>query len=121
AFVRLVDPVCRQFEPQFVLVSAGFDAHLRDPLAGMRVSEEGFACLARVLLRIAAEHAGGRMAAVLEGGYDLEGLCGSVARVLDEMQGEDLAKPLPATAGDCPAVPRVTEVHGRYWDLKGVS
>jgi acetoin utilization deacetylase AcuC-like enzyme len=121
AFVRLIDPVCRQFEPQFVLVSAGFDAHLRDPLAGMRVSEEGFACLARVLLRIAAEHAGGRLAAVLEGGYDLDGLCGSVARVLDEMQGESLAEPLPVTAGDCPAVPRVVEVHGRYWDLKGAS
>ena len=121
AFVRLVDPVCRQFEPQFVLVSAGFDAHLRDPLAGMRVSQEGFACLARVLLRIAAEHAGGRLAAVLEGGYDLEALCGSVARVLDEMQGENLAEPLPATAGDCPVVPHVAEVHGRYWDLKGAS
>lgn len=52
-----------------LLVSAGFDAHLRDPLASMRVSEEGFGCLARVLLRIAAEHAGGRFAAVLEGGY----------------------------------------------------
>jgi hypothetical protein len=44
-----------------------------------------------------------------------------VARVLDEMQGENLAEPLPATAGDCPAVPRVAEVHGRYWDLKGAS
>jgi acetoin utilization deacetylase AcuC-like enzyme len=121
AFVRLIDPVCRQFEPQFVLVSAGFDAHLRDPLAGMRVSEEGFACLARVLLRIAVEHADGRLAAVLEGGYDLDGLCGSVARVLDEMQDENLAEPLPATAGDCPAVPRVAEVHGRYWDMNGAS
>ena len=117
AFVRVIDPVCRQFEPQFVLVSAGFDAHLRDPLAGMRVSEEGFGCLARVLLRIAAEHAGGRFAAVLEGGYDLDALRGSVARVLDEMEGERLAEPLPATTGDCPAVPRVAEVHGRYWDL----
>jgi len=117
AFVRVIDPVCRQFEPQFVLVSAGFDAHLRDPLAGMRVSEEGFGCLARVLLRIAAEHSGGRFAAVLEGGYDLDALRGSVARVLDEMEGERLAEPLPATTGDCPAVPHVAEVHGRYWDL----
>ncbi len=117
AFVRVIDPVCRQFEPQFVLVSAGFDAHLRDPLASMRVSEEGFGCLARVLLRIAAEHAGGRFAAVLEGGYDLDALSGSVARVLDEMEGERLAEPLPAITADCPAVPHVAEVHGRYWDL----
>ena len=121
AFVRVIDPVCRQFEPQFVLVSAGFDAHLRDPLAGMRVSEGGFACMARVLLRIAAEHAGGRLAAVLEGGYNLDALCGSVARVLDEMRGENLAEALPAIAGDCPVVPHVAEVHGRYWDLKGAS
>jgi len=117
AFVRVIDPVCRQFDPQFVLVSAGFDAHLRDPLASMRVSEEGFGCLARVLLRIAAEHAGGRFAAVLEGGYDLDGLSGSVARVLDEMKGQRLAEALPAITADCPVVPRVAEVHGRYWDL----
>jgi acetoin utilization deacetylase AcuC-like enzyme len=117
AFVRVIDPVCRQFEPRFVLVSAGFDAHLRDPLASMRVSEEGFGCLARVLLRIAAEHAGGRFAAVLEGGYDLDALRGSVARVLDEMGGERLTEPLPAITSDCPAVPRVVEVHRRYWDL----
>jgi len=117
AFVRVIDPVCRQFEPQFVLVSAGFDAHLRDPLAGMRVSEEGFACLARVLLRVAADHAGGRFAAVLEGGYDLDALRGSAARVLEEMRGEHLAESFPATAGDCPVVPQVIEAHERYWDL----
>jgi acetoin utilization deacetylase AcuC-like enzyme len=118
AFIRVIDPVCRQFDPQFVLVSAGFDAHLRDPLASMLVSEEGFACLARVLLRVAAEHADGRFAAVLEGGYDLDGLSRSVARVVDEMRGEHLAEPFPATAADCPVVPRVAEVHSRYWDLK---
>jgi len=121
AFVRVIDPVCRQFEPQFVLVSAGFDAHLQDPLASMCVSEEGFACLARVLLRIAAEHADGRFAAVLEGGYDIDGLCRSVARVLDEMRGEKLAEALPVTMSDCPAVPRVAEVHQQFWDLRGVS
>jgi acetoin utilization deacetylase AcuC-like enzyme len=118
AFLRVIDPVCRQFEPQFVLVSAGFDAHHRDPLAGMRVTDEGFACLARVLLRVAAEWAGGRFAAVLEGGYDLDALRGSVARVLEEMRGEHLAELLPATPVDCPAVPRVIEAHRQYWDLE---
>jgi acetoin utilization deacetylase AcuC-like enzyme len=121
AFIRLIEPVCRQFEPQFVLVSAGFDAHLRDPLASMQVSEEGFACMARVLLRIAAEHAGGRFAAVLEGGYDIDALCASVARVLKEMQGEKLGETMPVTMSDCPAVPRVAEVHSQYWDLTGAS
>ena len=121
AFIRVIDPVCRQFEPQFVLVSAGFDAHLRDPLASMMVSEEGFACLARVLLRVAADHADGRFAAVLEGGYDLDGLRRSVARVLDEMRGERLGEALPATAAECPVVPRVAEVHDRYWNVTGAS
>jgi acetoin utilization deacetylase AcuC-like enzyme len=116
-FNRVVDPICRQFEPQFVLISAGFDAHLRDPLAGMRMSDEGYGCLARVLLRIAAEHAGGRCAAVLEGGYDLEGLRGSVARVLGEMRGDRLSDQLPATPADCPAVRQVAPVQSRYWNL----
>ena len=45
----------RQFDPEFVLISAGFDAHTRDPLGGMEVSEEGFAAMARLLLRIARD------------------------------------------------------------------
>ena len=81
------------------------------------MSEEGYGCLARVLLRIAAEHAEGRCAAVLEGGYDLEGLRGSVARVLAEMSGDHLSDRLSATPADCPAVPQVAAVQSRYWDL----
>ena len=54
---------------------------------------------------------------MLEGGYDLNALRGSVARVLDEMEGGRLSESLPATTGACPSVPRVAEVHGRYWDL----
>ncbi|MEP6977394.1 MAG: histone deacetylase [Thermoleophilia bacterium] len=69
AFTRIVEPAVRAFEPQLVLVSAGFDAHLEDPLGGMSVTEEGFRELAR---RSAA--LGPRTAAVLEGGYNLETL-----------------------------------------------
>src|ERR1043166_3903936 len=83
-FQGVVGPICRQFDPQFVLISAGFDAHARDPLGGLEVTEEGFAAMARVLLRVARDHAQGRCAAILEGGYDLEGLQKSVVRVLDE-------------------------------------
>ena len=65
AFETTVAPAVRAFEPDLVLVSAGFDAHVDDPLAGMRVTADGF----RELARRSAE-LGPRVAAVLEGGYD---------------------------------------------------
>ncbi len=68
-FTRIVEPAVARFEPELVLVSAGFDAHVEDPLAGMQVTEDGFRELAR---RSAA--LGPRTAAVLEGGYNLETL-----------------------------------------------
>jgi acetoin utilization deacetylase AcuC-like enzyme len=69
AFDREVAPAVRRFEPDLVLVSAGFDAHEDDPMADMRVTEQGFRELA---LRCAA--LGPRVAAVLEGGYNLHTL-----------------------------------------------
>jgi acetoin utilization deacetylase AcuC-like enzyme len=69
AFEREVEPAVASFEPDLVLVSAGFDAHVDDPLAGMRVSADGFRELARRSAALAP-----RVAAVLEGGYNLETL-----------------------------------------------
>jgi acetoin utilization deacetylase AcuC-like enzyme len=68
-----------RFRPGFVLVSAGFDAHVSDPLAGLTVSTGAFAEATRILRGIADRHAGGRLVSVLEGGYDLEALADSVA------------------------------------------
>jgi acetoin utilization deacetylase AcuC-like enzyme len=65
AFAERVEPAVRAFEPELVLVSAGFDAHADDPLAGMRVTRDGFRELARRSAALAP-----RVAAVLEGGYD---------------------------------------------------
>jgi acetoin utilization deacetylase AcuC-like enzyme len=78
AFARVVEPAVQQFEPELVLVSAGFDAHTADPLSDMRVSEDGFRELARRCKGLSD-----RMAAVLEGGYDLETLPGLVDAALD--------------------------------------
>ena len=78
AFTRAVEPAVRAFAPDLVLVSAGFDAHADDPLAGMRVSADGFRELAR---RSAA--LGPRRAAVLEGGYDVRTLPGLVRAALE--------------------------------------
>jgi acetoin utilization deacetylase AcuC-like enzyme len=115
-FQEVIDPICRQFDPEFVLISAGFDAHRRDPLGGMEVTEDGFGAMARVLLRIARDHAQDRCAAILEGGYDLEGLQQSVLRVLDEMSGDKLLQPLTQLEPRG-LLPRVRDVQRRHWEL----
>ena len=78
AFERLVEPTVAAFEPELVLVSAGFDAHVDDPLASMLVTEDGFRELSRRCSALAP-----RCAAVLEGGYELATLPGLVAAALD--------------------------------------
>jgi acetoin utilization deacetylase AcuC-like enzyme len=66
------------FKPDFVFISAGFDAAAGDPLGGMKVTPEGYAALTRIVRDIADSCCQGRIVAVLEGGYDLEGLAKSV-------------------------------------------
>jgi acetoin utilization deacetylase AcuC-like enzyme len=82
AFARVVEPAVRRFEPQLVLVSAGFDAHAGDPLADMRVTEDGFRELARRCAQLAP-----RVAAVLEGGYEVETLPRLVEAALAGFEG----------------------------------
>jgi acetoin utilization deacetylase AcuC-like enzyme len=77
AFERVVEPAVTRFEPELVLVSAGFDAHVDDPLASMQITEDGFRELARRCRAL-----GDRVAAVLEGGYELETLPGLVDAAL---------------------------------------
>ncbi len=82
-------PAARKFQPDFVLISAGFDAHADDPLGGMKVTADGYAQLTRIVRQIADSHCQGRLVSVLEGGYDLEGLAASVEshlRVLKERE-----------------------------------
>jgi acetoin utilization deacetylase AcuC-like enzyme len=78
AFDTIVEPAVARFEPELVLVSAGFDAHRGDPLADMQVSEDGFRELSRRCAGMAP-----RVAAVLEGGYELDTLPGLVQAALD--------------------------------------
>jgi len=78
AFDRVVEPAVRAFEPELVLVSAGFDAHVDDPLAGMRVTADGFRELAFRSTALAP-----RVSAVLEGGYNPAALPGLVAAALE--------------------------------------
>ncbi len=79
AMIGRVLPALAAFAPDLVIVSAGFDAHRRDPLASLQLEAEDFAWVTRELLAVARRHAGGRLVSVLEGGYDLEGLTQSAA------------------------------------------
>jgi acetoin utilization deacetylase AcuC-like enzyme len=82
-FRDLLLPIVRQFDPQLILVSAGFDGHRDDPLAGMNLSTEGFGALVNLLNDVAREVCGGRVLYLLEGGYNLAALCDAVILTID--------------------------------------
>jgi acetoin utilization deacetylase AcuC-like enzyme len=82
-FSAVIVPVLLQFEPDLVLVSAGFDAHESDPLGGLRLTTAAFAAMTAELRRVAEECCRGRMVAVTEGGYDLQALAASLNGVLE--------------------------------------
>ena len=87
AFDNMVIPKLDEFKPQFLLISAGFDAAEEDPLAEMTVTTEGFDWMSRRLVDAARRHCGGRVVSVLEGGYDLDALSrGVVAHVTALME-----------------------------------
>ena len=84
-FEEVVPAVFEQFSPQFVLISAGFDAHKDDPLAQLQLTEDHFAAMTRLVLQQAAAHCNGRVVASLEGGYNLMALANSVERHVREL------------------------------------
>jgi len=113
---EIVAPVARAFDPELVLVSAGFDAFDGDPLAGMRLSAGAYGALAGLCVEAASGSAHGRVVAALEGGYDLDGLATGAAAVTRVLLGE--------TPPDVPGVahPVVSQLlaayrqaHAPYW------
>jgi acetoin utilization deacetylase AcuC-like enzyme len=79
AFETAILPRLRDFAPDLVVISAGFDAHMRDPLASLNLVEADFGWATRKIMEVADASANGRIVSCLEGGYDLEGLARSVA------------------------------------------
>jgi len=119
AFDQIIAPIVRQFSPDFVLVSAGFDPDYRDPLASMELTPAGFATMASRCLSLADETAQGRFAAILEGGYDLRALVEGVDATLTTMRGQSTAPP-PATGAARnadPVLARVRKAQSPYWRL----
>lgn len=90
-FQNIVLPFARQFQPQLILLSAGYDSHHLDPLGSMNVTDTGFGGMAKDLCDVAEEVCDGKLVAFLEGGYDLEGLSTSVGSTLEVMLGDDVA------------------------------
>ena len=87
AVTAAIVPRLDAFAPELLIVSAGFDAHRRDPLAQLELEAGDFGWVTRVLMDVADRHAGGRLVSVLEGGYDLEGLSTSAAAHVDVLMG----------------------------------
>ncbi|MGA8169698.1 MAG: histone deacetylase family protein [Methylocystis sp.] len=87
AFEDIILPRVNAFAPDIILISAGFDAHQRDPLGGLMLREEDFSEVTKRLLDIADRRCRGRVASFLEGGYDLEALAASVAAHVEALMG----------------------------------
>lgn len=86
AFESRVIPKLDDFQPQLLMISAGFDAHAEDPLAHMNLTDDGFELLTRILVGSAKTHCGGKIVSLLEGGYNLRALGRSVVRHLMGLQ-----------------------------------
>lgn len=114
-FREIIVPAVEWYKPDWLLVSAGFDSHRDDPLAAMGVTEGGFGVMADALLELARKHAGGRIAFLLEGGYDLSALRNSVATVLDRMQAEEAARLEPGGERIASRIREVLQMHEKYW------
>jgi acetoin utilization deacetylase AcuC-like enzyme len=119
AFERVVLPIIEQFAPTFTLVSCGFDAHERDPLAEMRLSARGFGSMTRSLLARLPQTC--PVGVVLEGGYDLEALTASsdeVARaLLGAAPGESTTRHAAAEGRDAEALDAIGRVQKAFWKL----
>jgi acetoin utilization deacetylase AcuC-like enzyme len=87
AFDNVILPQLKKFAPELVIISAGFDAHRRDPLAQINLDAADFGWVTQKLMDIAEGSAGGRIVSVLEGGYDLQGLQESVAAHVTALMG----------------------------------
>ncbi len=117
-FREVLVPAARRYRPTLILVSAGYDGHWRDELATMQLSVAGFADLVEVVKLLADDLCGGRLAFLLEGGYDLDALAYAIAATFDVLLGRPIVDPLgPGPGGGrgadvSPAIAAARRIHG---------
>ena len=111
----------RQFQPELILLSAGFDAHGDDPLGGMRLTAPQFGRLTALVASVADECCEGRLVAVTEGGYDLQALSASLRSVVGVLDGAISLDDLPTPGGDTRradvSVAAARTHLGRFWTI----
>ena len=115
---RIFRPIIQEFQPELTLVSAGFDGHVYDPLAGMVLTNEGYAAMTSEVIEVSAAHTTGKIVFVLEGGYQLHALAASVSSVLHTLLGlqqstETMNNPLSDESGK--VIEKVISLHREYW------
>jgi acetoin utilization deacetylase AcuC-like enzyme len=98
AYTTIALPVLAQFRPDLILISAGFDAHMNDPLAGMRLTSSYFGHLTTAIVQIANEHCAGKLVAVTEGGYDLVALAESLRATIHALESDEKGDAAPTGA-----------------------
>ncbi len=119
AFEEVVAPAVRRYNPEFILVSAGFDSHWTEKIASMQVSVSGFGSMMSTIKTLAGEVCRNRLAVTLEGGYNLEALAASVTATFEILLGkEHVADPLGPSPCEMPRpdilplIRRIREAHG---------
>lgn len=119
AFDRLLCPILEQFDPGLLLISAGFDAHRRDPLASMTLSADGFAVMLERMLAVLPDRGRHKVALLLEGGYDLVGISESLAACLQVLDGKSttLDRAIPIAPTHEHELTRAMAIQKRYWKL----
>jgi acetoin utilization deacetylase AcuC-like enzyme len=101
-YAAAVVPVLKQFAPDLILISAGFDAHMDDPLGGMRLTADAFGQLTAAIAAVADECCQGRLVAVTEGGYDLAALAASLRSTIAVLAGDRVSAPAAVAPGAAP-------------------
>ncbi len=123
---ELVAPVAREYEPELILISCGFDIYNGDPLGAMQVSADGFAYLTRTMRTLAETLCGGKILVTLEGGYNLTGMRDGALAVLSELCGVNIFKnsaSLPnydeftTSSAPCSPLDQAMAMQKNYWNL----
>jgi len=120
-FKEILVPIAIEYNPQLIIISAGFDTHYDDPIGGMRVTENGFAYLTSIIMEMADQVCKGKIVAILEGGYDLGALRKSVKKIIETMMCSSSHQiftkidKMHSDPSTLQTIKEVKDIHKEYW------